>query len=75
MKDYPLKLLPNYQEAYNTTFERLKKEFLESFSTSEGTIDLEKLAQINSGLKPSGRRTRRIKDEISDQLDIFDLPE
>jgi len=68
MKDYPLKLLPNYRSLQYNIW-AIKERILEFFNWRDNW--LEKLAQINSGLKPSGRRTRRIKDEISDQLDIL----
>ncbi len=52
MKDYPARHRPDYQEAWNNAVNRFTKEFLIYFSNSEGAIDWEKIAQLNSGKNP-----------------------
>ncbi|MBD2076239.1 cytoplasmic protein [Phormidium sp. FACHB-592] len=58
MKDYPLRLRPDYQDAWATTLNKLTREFSLLFVDEEGHINWEKLTQANSGYIPP-RRTRR----------------
>lgn len=60
MKDYPLRQRPDYQEAWAAAVNRLTREFLDKYSAPDGSIDWEKLTQVNSGIKsPRSKRNRR----------------
>ncbi|MEG5037521.1 MULTISPECIES: PmeII family type II restriction endonuclease [unclassified Microcoleus] len=60
MKDYPSRHRPDYQDAWSNAVNRFTKEFLEHFSTSEGSLDWEKIVQLNSGKIPP-RKPRKKK--------------
>lgn len=60
MKDYPLRQRPDYHEAWYSAVNRLTREFLSKYSTPDGSIDWEKLTQVNSGIK-SPRSKGKIK--------------
>lgn len=49
MKDKPQKHLTEYQQAWDAAVNRFSKEFMEEFCYEDGTIDWEKLTQLNSG--------------------------
>lgn len=58
MKDYPLRLRPDYQDAWSTALNKLNRDFSVRFVDKDGHIDWEELTRVNSGYVPS-RRTRR----------------
>jgi hypothetical protein len=43
-----------YEEEWNKASNRFTKEFLDKFSTPDGSIDWEKLVEFNSGSKTTG---------------------
>ena len=67
MKDYPLRLRPDYLTAWSNTFNKMVKKFSDIYVTSEGDINWEGLIQANSGSTPPVQ----LKPElVEDQLEI-----
>ncbi len=65
MKDYPTRHRPDYQVAWSNAVNRFTREFLENFSTSEGSLDWEKIVQLNSGkIPPKKPRIKKSKSSI-----------
>ncbi|AFY69825.1 putative cytoplasmic protein [Thalassoporum mexicanum PCC 7367] len=65
MKDYPLRHRPDYQEAFSRAVTKLTHEFIEYFTTSDYSVDWDKIVRLNSGReqikKPVKKKTKRRK--------------
>jgi hypothetical protein len=61
MKQKPLEHKPKFQEEFDKAKNRFTKEFLEIFSTPDGSINWDKLVEFNSGPKISKPKKKRPK--------------
>jgi len=67
MRDYPLRLRPDYMEAWANTANKMVKQFSSLYVTSIGEIDWERLAGANSG---TSSYSEIDPQEIEEQLEI-----
>lgn len=65
MKDFPIQHRIEFEKAWDQAVNRFELEFLQDFSTAEGSIDWEKIVAFNSGKpqpKQKKQRARKSQD-------------
>ncbi|MEX0268554.1 PmeII family type II restriction endonuclease [Leptolyngbyaceae cyanobacterium UHCC 1019] len=64
MKDYPLRLRPDYTEAWANTANKMLKQFSDVYINSTGEIHWELLIQVNSGSTPIQAESKLVEEQL-----------